>query len=253
MIDLKTLREIGNAKGLRNVGQMEKDYFQEILLLFISRSSGSNLIFKGGTCLYKLYSLDRFSEDLDFDGYLGERFNSMLVHFLKNYGYSSRTKVENFFGRNESLKVLIAGPLYTGKNESMCRIVLDFSNREAPILQPSFVNFYPLYHDIPPFPIWSMNPSEILAEKIRALMYRKKARDLYDVYFLIKKGVKTTTDLLNKKLSIYGIEFSENLFQEGIETAKANWDSELSVFVNNLQAVGPISQLVAESLKKMQY
>ena len=63
------------------------------------------------------------------------------------------------------------------------------NNRETPILWPSFLIFYSLYHDIPPFPIWSMNPSEILAEKIRELMYRKKARDLFDVYFLIRKGI----------------------------------------------------------------
>ena len=230
---------------------MEKDYFQDILLLFISRNANPSLIFKGETCLYKLYSLDRFSEDLDFDGDPNERFNSMLVKFLRNYGYSSQTAVENSFGSNKSLRVLVAGPLYSGKNESMCRIVLDFSNREEPLLKPSFATYYSLYNDVPAFPLWSLHPSEILAEKIRALVYRKKARDLYDINFLLKKGIITTMELVNRKLQIYETEFSLELLRKAVFTIKASWISELGVFVESLPDFDSVSYFVLENLRKM--
>ena len=45
-----------------------------------------------------------------------------------------------------------------------------------------------------------MDPKEIMSEKIRALMTRTKARDLYDIYFLVRKNVKLDTQLVAKKL-----------------------------------------------------
>ena len=47
---------------------IEKDYLLE-MVLFLIKEHGKDLIFKGGTALYKLYSLNRFSEDLDFTLY----------------------------------------------------------------------------------------------------------------------------------------------------------------------------------------
>jgi Uncharacterized conserved protein len=174
MIELKKLREIGRVKGIQNLGQMEKDYFQELILLSISRNNEAGLIFKGGTCMYKLFSLDRFSEDLDFDGLPNRSFRPRVVSLLGKYGYNSRITTNNDFSRSLSLKILINGPLYSGINESRCRIIMDLSDREKIVMEPSLITFYSLYDDIPPFPIWSMDPKEILAEKIRSLIQRKK-------------------------------------------------------------------------------
>ncbi len=251
MIDLKTLKEVGKTKGLKNLGQMEKDYFQDILLLYISRSANTSFFFKGGTCLYKLYSLDRFSEDLDFDGTPDKRFGPMLVKFLRNYGYSSQASFQNGLGNTSSLRVLISGPLYSSKNESMCRIVFDFSSREKPFLKPSFATYYPLYNDVPAFPLWSLNPSEIMAEKIRALIYRKKARDLYDINFLLRKRISTTIELVNRKLQLYEIEFSSELLRKAVLAVKTSWVSELGVFVESLPDFDTVSNFVLDSLGKM--
>src|SRR3990167_3542874 len=65
MITREILMEITKKKGLFNKEYAEKDYFQDLLLFNIYKQTNL-LIFKGGTALYKLYGLQRFSEDLDF-------------------------------------------------------------------------------------------------------------------------------------------------------------------------------------------
>ena len=67
MIDQETLRRVARTKGISNLSYAEKDYFQEIVMLGISREA-PELAFKGGTALYKFHGLNRFSEDLDFSG-----------------------------------------------------------------------------------------------------------------------------------------------------------------------------------------
>ena len=65
MIDREFLLKVAKNKGLKNREHIEKDYFQDVLLYHLYKKS-NNFIFKGGSCLYKLYNLPRFSEDLDF-------------------------------------------------------------------------------------------------------------------------------------------------------------------------------------------
>ena len=46
---------------------VEKDYFCSLLLSHFAADDASNLVFKGGTCLAKIYAtFYRLSEDLDF-------------------------------------------------------------------------------------------------------------------------------------------------------------------------------------------
>ena len=59
------LQKYGVVTGF-NVGQVEIDYLQHLFLLLFSKKSSTNLIFKGGTALQKIYGLHRFSIDLDF-------------------------------------------------------------------------------------------------------------------------------------------------------------------------------------------
>ncbi len=65
MISRKELQEYAQIKKL-NLGQAEKEYFQNIVLFILYEQFGKELVFKGGTALSKAYGLERFSEDLDF-------------------------------------------------------------------------------------------------------------------------------------------------------------------------------------------
>ena len=103
----------------------------------------------------------------------------------------------------------------------------------------------------PAFPIWSLHPSEIPAGKIWALIYQKKARDLYDINFLFRKGINTTMELVNKKLRIYEIEFSPELLEKALLAIKPSWIPELSVFVENLPDFDSVSYFVSDNLREM--
>ena len=65
MLSYEELENIARLKRL-SVINAEKDYLQDLILFSIYSIVGKELVFKGGTCLYKFYKLNRFSEDLDF-------------------------------------------------------------------------------------------------------------------------------------------------------------------------------------------
>src|SRR3989344_5281055 len=88
-IDSELLKSIGNKLGLKNKEHIEKSWMQDNLLFFLSKKC-DNLIFKGGTALYKFYSLPRFSEDLDFSSNID--IESILEHFCKENNYSLDSK-----------------------------------------------------------------------------------------------------------------------------------------------------------------
>ena len=64
-------QEIERVAGIKRLSEKnaEKDYLLELLLFLLASETGKKLVFKGGTALYKLYSLNRFSEDLDFQDF----------------------------------------------------------------------------------------------------------------------------------------------------------------------------------------
>jgi len=65
MITKQEIKDYAKLKRL-NLGQAEKEYFQDIVLFVIYESSGREVVFKGGTAMNRCYNLNRFSEDLDF-------------------------------------------------------------------------------------------------------------------------------------------------------------------------------------------
>ena len=60
-----------------------------------------------------------------------------------------------------------------------------------------------------PFPVLftdfvhHLEPREVLAEKLRAILTRSKGRDLFDTWFLLAKGVKIDWDLVGRKMAYY--------------------------------------------------
>ncbi len=86
MINKELLSQASVGKGLINKEYIEKDYFQDLLLYQLYKQT-NQLVFKGGTALYKFYQLPRFSEDLDFSALHGgepkKRLNLPWKKFLR--------------------------------------------------------------------------------------------------------------------------------------------------------------------------
>jgi len=224
--------ELKNYKKLAqyNLGQAEKDYLQSIILFILYQEIGQELIFKGGTALSKCFGSDRFSEDLDFTVLKKKNFKEIINMGLKRFLLEYEIKEIN---TENSLNLIyrIKGPLYNGSRQSLCKIKLDFSKREN--IEIKTINKKIGYYmdNIPVFEIVCMNLKEILAEKIRTIYTRNKARDVYDTNFLINRKVGYDLKLINKKLSFYNLKFDIKTFENKLLEKKDVWEREMKLLV----------------------
>ena len=73
---------------------------------------------------------------------------------------------------------------------------------------------------------------EVAAEKVRAIMTRDKARDIFDLHYLVeKKLVVFSPELAQKKLAFYGIEFSGKEFLKKAAQKEKTYEKELKSMV----------------------
>ena len=213
-----------------SLGQVEKDYFQHIVLSAISRKMGASLVFKGGTALQKSGIIPRFSEDLDFTAVETASLDALgevVERALQAYGYPSEIDRITEDERSMSFRVKIKGPLYRNK-KGISTIKIDISKRESVLLPPNSVVLSPVYPDMLPYPVKIMNLEEIAAEKIRAIYTRNRARDLYDLYKLLESGIRINREIVNLKLKYYGKKFEYEVFLEKAEQSAVKWEKELS-------------------------
>lgn len=228
MITRPELARIAELKRL-SLRNAERDYLLEHML-YSTSGFRRFLVFKGGSALYKFYNLNRFSEDLDFD-IVGRRFDpsALVKHVLRNLervGIARATSEEEEHRNEINIRFTVTGPLYDGSRASLSRIALNFSKRERPT-SASEMLLAASYPEIPSFELFVLGAGEIAAEKIRAIMTREKPRDVYDLWFLIKRGAEVDRSLVNRKLKIYGLEFHPKTFREKLRQKHKMWDRDL--------------------------
>ena len=211
-----------------------REYFQHLFLSQLYRLEKSgNLLFKGGTALRIIYGSPRFSEDLDFSifrveqyikkEFIEDLFATVLAEIEKTgsikveLGPKPGVTAEGYYG-DATFSIYDYQPISVSINIS-ARNGRDIKG-EIDSIANDFVPIYNIFH----------LPQEVLVdEKIfDALLRRGKARDFYDLYFIMRKGVLTAeqkTRLNTKKDEI--IKSSE----------KVDFSSELSVFLPQDQQV----------------
>ncbi|MBI2137373.1 nucleotidyl transferase AbiEii/AbiGii toxin family protein, partial [Candidatus Woesearchaeota archaeon] len=140
------------------------------------------------------------------------------------------------------------GPLYTGNPISLCSLRIEISQRENVLLKPELKEITPVYRDLRPYFVLVMNESEILAEKVRAIMTRNKPRDVYDLYFLIRKGVKPNIEFIHRKLHYYKEEYDTKKFAAKLREKKGVWEKEMKRYVTHLPK---FDDVFAEIMKNM--
>jgi len=226
----RELLEKGGEPGF-SAGQKEKDYSQHWLLSYLARE-GFLGVFKGGTALQKAYGLPRYSEDLDFtlNGAPLPDFDA-ISRYLASAGFGiAKWKKEEVKG-SHSAKLRLQGPLYNGKAISECSISLDFSAREDCALAPARIEIRPAYQDMMPYSMLVMDRKEMAAEKVRAILTRASARDLYDLSFLLRQGFLPDREPVNGKLSYYGMQYSYEALERAIGKLARLWKVEMNALV----------------------
>ncbi len=184
------------AKYRLKDSQVEKDYILSWILYGISKNGllSKKLVFKGGTVLKKVYFEDyRFSEDLDFT-LLDENISNddLLKEFEKVYAFVKEEaniplqfkESDTHESGNLAFYVNYTGPLQAGINSRDVKV--DITRKE--ILEYKIENkkVFRVYSDLPEesFFLSCYSLSEVLIEKMAALMGRTEPRDLFDFWYL---------------------------------------------------------------------
>ncbi len=200
MISKEELVELRQKRGI-SLYYLEKEYLQYIFLEAISKY-GDKVVFKGGTCLRICYGLERASEDLDFSSDFSiSKLKEIVSNCLKSFdlvGIDYFDLIEKEFEGNIRFEIKFKGPLFNGNLNSANNLKIDFNKNKVFYKKAKVIK--QIFSDVLSFVLVALSEKEILAEKIRALANRKQARDLFDLWVLIGRGVEVDKDLIKKKL-----------------------------------------------------
>lgn len=250
MISIDELKKMAKIKGL-SLGNAEKDYLIDIVLLLISRNTKDELVFKGGTCLYKFHNLDRFSEDIDFS--INKKLDvgrlvQKIMSDLKLFGIESKIFKKRDAFDSILITLRIKGPLYKGVPQGYSKIGIDINLKSSVELEP-VTAFYTSLFPLPGVSMLIMQEKEILAEKVMAIMTRGKARDVYDLWFLLKQGTDADINLVKKKLEYYKLDWDIREFERMLDMKKAVWKTELKPLVVMPPDFDEAKRVIVEKIK----
>lgn len=157
------------------------------------------LAFKGGTCLYMFYDLERFSVDLDFNVTALDFPEDIVNNILKKYLTINDQKQKYFTW------------VWVGSYEKeKPRVKIEINKREYPDI---YIN-----KDFYGITIPTMSPDCMFAHKLCAITDRKKLqnRDLFDAHFMFTKDfpinekiIELRTEKNTKEYFIFLIDFIE--------------------------------------------
>ena len=197
----RTARDHGFAAAL-----IEKDFFCSLVLAVLAAEAPDYMLFKGGTCLSKVYTdFYRLSEDLDFSipveprstraerrhliepvRALCARLSTLLPHI---------SVLEPLRGANLSRQYIQTLGYRSRIGGTTARIRVEFGLREpalmAPRLEPAgtlLVNPLTGRSALSRFPLRVMAQEELWAEKVRAALCRREpaVRDFFDLDYALR-------------------------------------------------------------------
>ena len=194
MIEPETLDRIARQEQTSLFPNIVREYVQHLFLTELYQLPGSEkLLFKGGTALRIVYNSPRFSEDLDFSlfGVAHNEIKSFVEHLFvsvlaKIEGTGIKIEISNKSTPTSGGYVGLA-TLHT-EGYAPINIEINISSRngdnvqgEVDSITNNFVPTYTLYH---------LPQEKLVDEKVfGALIERKKPRDYYDLYFMMRKGM----------------------------------------------------------------
>ena len=266
MISPAELRRLAGAWNA-DVTVVERDYVLSWVLAGLYRrpALAELLVFKGGTALRKCYFPEyRFSADLDFTlrtslapQQLSSEIEAVCRTLTEETGirlvsvdFRTRRDVpgeEAYEGRVE-----YTGPLgRLGIDQP--RIRLDLTIYETLVLPPEPRQIHHPYSDAadlgPTIAVYAL--AEMLAEKLRAMLRRARARDLYDVWQLFTRyagmvDLEQTGRVLVEKVRYKGFTFGgldDFLTPENRAAWAGSWDASLR---RQVSVLAEYDQVIAE-------
>lgn len=185
MISERTIDAL-TTKYQSSEGNVRREYFQHLFLSYFYQQPKTDIIyFKGGTALRVIYQSPRFSEDLDFstslrDTRIIEQVILQTLEAIEKEGIDTNLQeakktsggylaIINFQALDKSSSVQLEISLRKEiKRGDVVTIVSDF---------------------IPSYIVIRLPQEQLVSEKIQALLTRKKPRDFYDLYFILRSNL----------------------------------------------------------------
>lgn len=215
MLTRDQIRRLAQRHGI-GMQVQERDYVQH-LLLWQLYSQTQEMVFKGGTALRVVYGGNRYSEDLDFNASeepaLLQALWEKVIRRLADFGLIAEMRNAWTSDVGYSFDISFQEPLYDGRDRSKGKIRIDI-NRRPEEVETHRELMTCEYDDVRPFVVTVLTPEHLLAEKVRALLVRRKPRDLYDIWLLSRRGVRAEMALIGRKLSLYGLNWQWDALSE---------------------------------------
>ena len=194
MISNETLEKLARQYQTGVFPNIIREYFQHIFLSELYKLPDSEkMLFKGGTALRIIYGSSRFSGDLDFSlfgvkpadvkQFVEELFANVLVIIER-----SGIHIELDGKSDATSGGYIGAATFKILDYQSIGVEINISarngreiNGEVDSVANDFVPTYTLVH---------LPQDELVEEKVfGALRQRKKPRDFYDLYFIMRKGM----------------------------------------------------------------
>lgn len=195
MIEDKFVDLYARGSGLRDKLIAERDVVLTYALRsLIDTEAMRDVAFKGGTCLRKMVfgASGRFSEDLDFTLDSDRRKDDVLLGIVETFNvehYGIRFTFDEYYMTDDDTS-FGGDVLYRHAWNDAGRFRLQVSLRERPTLpvalRPLLYQAYFEYLEFEPFAVRTLEVIEMMAEKVRAVFQRVKARDVYDMYLFAR-------------------------------------------------------------------
>jgi predicted nucleotidyltransferase component of viral defense system len=265
MIKPGEIQRKANAFGVRDQ-QIEKDYILSWILFGISRHKqlSSIIVFKGGTVLKKVYFENyRFSEDLDFTLLDDTITNSLIFswfnevfEFIKSEANIPLNIIDNNEHEDGGINFYISyiGPL--GGQGNNKRVKVDISRSEKLVFKPVLNEVIIQYTDLFAHKILCYSLEEVLVEKMRSIMQRMQARDLYDLWYLLENHSMDPSLYMNefqtkcKSKNIVHSDFSKKL-AERFPQYRGRWANSLKDQIRDLPDFDQVERETSRHLKKL--
>lgn len=226
MITRQFIAEL-STKLQTNETNIAREYCQHIFLsYFYKKQKSDKVLFKGGTALRIVFKSPRFSEDLDFSAInegtitiaeINQLIDDTLIN-IRSEGIecekilNAGTQGETTGGYFAIIKMKML------EFDSEIRLQISFRSPNETISNTALIQ----NEFIAPYVIIYLKESILVEEKMQALLKRKKSRDFFDLYFILRhnelvKFIPKIPDLKNKLFEIINQE-------KGLE-------SELKIFL----------------------
>lgn len=227
MITQEALSELARRSQTSEFPNIAREYVQHVFLSELYKASGAeHILFKGGTALRVVYGSPRYSEDLDFS--LSGVAQSAVRSFIEGLYEQVLIAMEQTgieVGLGEKIGTTSGGyfgvAAFRMYDYPPVNVAINVSARgsggtrgEIDTVANEYLPTYSLIH---------VPQRELVEEKIfGALRGRKKPRDFYDLYFIMRRGMLSSDQ--KKRLAA--------LQDEILADAKnVNFRSELGVFL----------------------